>query len=832
MRVDDARTRALLITFAACACLSGFGRPAAAAEVWPSFRGPGASGLSEVEAPLRWDVVSGENVAWRTPVPGLGHSSPAVWGPRLFITTAVRQAGEAELKVGLYGDIAPVQDDSPHAWRVYALDRATGKVLWERTVREGVPKVKRHLKSSHASPSPAADERHLVAFFGSEGLYSYDHDGKLLWEKDLGVLDSGFFAVPQAQWGFGSSPVIHGGLVIVQCDVQRGSFLAAFAVEDGSERWRTPRDDVPSWSTPTVVPTPGGAQVVVNGFRHIGGYDLLSGKPIWWMRGGGDIPVPTPVAAHGLVFITNAHGGKSPVYAVKAGASGDITLPADATASEHVAWSVPTGGNYMQTPIVAGDELYSMKDNGVLTCWDARTGEVHYRERVGSRTSGFTASPVAAAGRLYFASEVGEVHVVKAGKSFEVLATNDLGEPCMATPALAAGTIYFRTRSHVTAVTAVERRPTAAERFRFRHSFVDRDLPGVEYGQTSLADIDRDGDLDFVTGRRGGEVFWFEFRGAEGWRRHVIGGDQPSDVGGAAFDIDRDGWIDHAAGGVWYRSPQSPHDGEFTRHVFDAELRAVHDLVPADLDGDGRLDAVTMSDRNDLRWYRIPADPTQPWERRTVGPAVHAGVAAGDLDGDGDLDLVRSDRWFENADGKGERWTERPGIPFGRLTGPFPLATRCVVVDLDRDGDRDLVMTENEVRGGRIGWIENLDGKGGGWKLRELAAGDAAVRGAYHSLQVADFDLDGDSDIFTCEMEHIAGDRQPRWFIWENADGRGQDLRERVVLDAGLGGHEIVAGDVDGDGDIDLCGKLWRPRQDNANGGRNHADFLENLARE
>ena len=363
----------------------------------------------------------------------------------------------------------------------------------------------------------------------------------------------------------------------------------------------------------------------------------------------------------------------------------------------------------------------------------------------------------------------------------------------------------------------------------FKHHYIDRDLPGDSYGQTSLADVDRDGDLDFITGGRDAErsVFWFERKSAGEWVRHVLGTDHPSDVGGAAADVDRDGWVDHVSGGVWYRNTGKPRDEPFERVVFDPRLAAVHDLVIADVDGDGRTDVVTMSDKNNLRWYRIPDDPRQPWQRNDIGPGVHAGAAVGDIDGDGDNDVARSNRWFENVDGKGTKWAEHP-VPFANPRPPFPLSTRCVVADIDRDGKNDLVMTENEIRAGRIAWLRNVNGKGTLWELNVLPASDPAPRGAYHSLALADFDNDGDADVFTVEMEHIAGARQPRWFVWENTDGKGKFV-ERVILDNGLGGHEAVAADVDGDGDVDIASKLWRPRRDNANGGRNHADFLENL---
>lgn len=418
---------------------------------WPQFRGPQASGVAAGFATAtKWNVPKGQGIQWRTAIPGMAHSSPVISGDRIYLTTAVRKAeGDAELIVGLYGSIAPVEDEGAHDFEVLCVDRRSGEILWSQTAWQGVPAIPRHPKGSHAASTPATDGEHVVAFFGSEGLYAYDKDGKLLWKKSFGVLDSGFFMVPKAQWGFGSSPVIHEGRVYVQCDVQKDSFVAALDVKTGEEIWRTAREEVPTWSTPTVHVAGGRRLLLLNGYKRMAGYELDTGKEVWHLSGGGDIPVPTPVVAHGLVFITNAHGRIAPILAISTAAEGELAI--DAKECAHMAWSETRRGNYMQTPLVYGDKLYLCADAGVLTCIDARSGEQHYRQRIEGGV-GFTASGVAADGKLYFTSEEGDVYVVKAGKEYEELSVNPLGEICMATPAIVEGSLYFRTRGHLVAI--------------------------------------------------------------------------------------------------------------------------------------------------------------------------------------------------------------------------------------------------------------------------------------------------------------------------------------------------------------------------------------------
>jgi outer membrane protein assembly factor BamB len=419
-----------------------------AAQDWPQFRGPHARGVAEGHALAeRFDVEKEENVRWSVPVAGLSHSAPIVSGGRLFVTSAVRKAGEAELKVGLYGDPSAVEPEGEHEYVVLALDAKSDAELWKRVVWSGTPKHARHPKSSHAASTPATDGKHLVAHFGSEGLYCLDVDGKELWKRDLGDHDAGPYNMTGVQWGYAASPVIHDGKVLVQCDALSQGFVAALDVATGAELWRTKREDVSTWSTPTVDVREGRAQVICNGYKHIGGYELATGKELWKLVGGGDAPVPAPVVISDMVLITNAHGRDNPIYAISAEAEGLI-----APDHEAMLWCHMSLGNYMQTPLVYGEELYLLSDAGILSCLDLATGETRYRERLGEGRTGFTASMVAGDGKLYATSEEGTVYAIAPGTSFEVLGTSELGETCMATPAISAGTIYWRTRSHLIAV--------------------------------------------------------------------------------------------------------------------------------------------------------------------------------------------------------------------------------------------------------------------------------------------------------------------------------------------------------------------------------------------
>lgn len=420
---------------------------------WPSFRGPEAAGVADgQQLPDEWNPGTGANIIWRTPIAGLAHSSPIVWNDLVFVTSAISSKANATFKPGLYGDGDASDDRSTHRWVLSAIDKRTGKVRWERTAAEGEPLNKRHIKSTYASASPATDGRVVVAWFGSQGLYAYDFDGTLRWQVDLGRVDMGAYDIPSYEWGPASSPIIWNGMVIVQCDTQADSFLLALNAETGETLWQTSRDELPSWGTPTIVTTAAGPELITNASNFVRGYDPKTGQELWKLGGSSKITAPTPIFSNGLHIVASGRAPERPVFAVKPGARGDLTLPKGEDHSAQVAWSKAGRGSYMPTPLAYRGILYVLANNGVLDAYDIETGKDIYRQRLPLVGSGYSASPVAADGKIYLANEDGEMLVVTAGPSFKVIATSSMGEPLMATPALSEGVMYVRALSSLFAI--------------------------------------------------------------------------------------------------------------------------------------------------------------------------------------------------------------------------------------------------------------------------------------------------------------------------------------------------------------------------------------------
>jgi outer membrane protein assembly factor BamB len=420
---------------------------------WPSFRGTDAIGIADGQnLPDTWDVKAGTNILWRTPIPGLAHSSPIVWGDRVFVTSAISQSPNATFKPGLYGDGDASEDRSPHRWMVYAIDRRSGKMVWERTAAEGVPLNKRHIKSTYASASPATDGRIVVAWFGSQGVHAYDVDGTFRWKVDLGRVDMGAYDIPTFEWGPASSPIIWNNLVIVQCDTQADSFLLALDALTGQTVWKTDRDELPSWGTPTVIETPAGPELVTNASNFVRGYDPRTGKELWRLGRSSKITAPTPIAADGLMVIASGRAPERPVFAVRPGARGDITPSGSDTASAGLAWSRTGRGSYMPTPLAYQGLLYVLGNAGLFDAYRIETGDEVYRQRLTHPGSGFSASPVAADGKIYLANEDGDMLVIAAGADFKTIATNTMGEFLMATPALSEGVMYVKSASTLWAI--------------------------------------------------------------------------------------------------------------------------------------------------------------------------------------------------------------------------------------------------------------------------------------------------------------------------------------------------------------------------------------------
>jgi outer membrane protein assembly factor BamB len=428
---------------------------------WPQFRGRSGAGVMNTNVSTEWDAESGKNIDWKVRIPGIGHSSPIIWNGHIYLTTAVNSvADEPELSIGWVGGTGEAAiDDGEWSWQLLCLDQKSGEVLWKRTARQGIPIIKRHIKATHANCTPATDGKYLVAFFGSEGLFCYDMQGKLIWEKDFGRLHSGPYDAEELEWGFAASPVIHDGKVIVQCDCLNTAFIAVLDLATGEEIRRIERDEVATWSTPAIVQSNGTTQIVCNGFRQMSGYDLATGERLWWLAGGGDVPVPTPLFAHGIILLTNAHG-RTAVYAIDPNSRGDLSPRSEddkdvskeaSKDTSKLVWFHRRDGSYMPTPIVVGDSLYTCNDNGRLAVRKVKDGQSVYRERVGGGAN-FTASAVATPTHIYLSDEVGRTYVIRPGDQLETVAENDLGEPILATPAIGKDQLIVRTLRHLISI--------------------------------------------------------------------------------------------------------------------------------------------------------------------------------------------------------------------------------------------------------------------------------------------------------------------------------------------------------------------------------------------
>ena len=405
---------------------------------WPQWRGPDGSGISnEKNLPATWTPTT--NIKWKAALPGRGHSSPIVWGNRIFVTTAVEgdavpgakavkhMAGDKEF---LHPD--SIGADHKHTFKVLALNRDSGKILWEATAWEGTPYDNRHRKSSYAASTPATDGKLVYAFFGTEGLYAYDFNGKLAWKAELGKLGT-------VGMGTGTSPILFENVVIVQCDEENGeaSFIVALDKKTGKEVWRTPRKVQVSWSTPLLVKTSTRSELITSGTETVVSYDPATGKELWRHKGVESNAIPSPVANSEMVYLVAGFPAKI-AMAIKLGGSGDLT------GTPNVPWKYAKGTAYVPSPILYGDYLYLTTDRGILTCIDAKTGEVKYEGGRIPIPATFTASPVAFEGKILMTSEDGDTFIVKAGPKHEILGTNSVGEPVYASPAIADGRIFIR----------------------------------------------------------------------------------------------------------------------------------------------------------------------------------------------------------------------------------------------------------------------------------------------------------------------------------------------------------------------------------------------------
>ncbi|MHC5039085.1 MAG: outer membrane protein assembly factor BamB family protein [Planctomycetota bacterium] len=435
----------LRTAFCACILCGSLCALSFAGENWPCFRGSTGGVAEDKAVPESWSA--SENVLWKVDIPGKGWSSPIVWGDKIFLTTAVAEGDVQAPRKGLYlGGDREKASEKVHRWMVYCLDWNDGKILWKKTAHEGKPAEPVHIKNTYASETPVTDGERLFCYFGNVGVFCFDMNGEERWKKMFDPVKT------RSNWGTASSPVFHEGRVYVVNDNEEESFLVGLDAETGKEIFRVDRDEKSNWATPFIWKNAKRTEVVTCGRKKVRAYDL-DGKILWELGPMSSIVIPTPVANDDLLFVTSGFVVDRkcrPIYAVRPGATGDISPVEEEDPSPFLAWHHRFGGPYNPSAIVYKDYFYVLYDLGKLACYNAKTGEMVYSPvRLARDARAFTASPWASHGKIYCLSEDGDTFVVKAGKTFTLLGRNALGEMCMATPAALRGSILLRTLTKI-----------------------------------------------------------------------------------------------------------------------------------------------------------------------------------------------------------------------------------------------------------------------------------------------------------------------------------------------------------------------------------------------
>ena len=412
---------------------------------WPQFRGPDAGAIADDPAlPDTWSET--QNIAWKTAIPGLGWSSPIVWDDHIFLTSAISDGKEPPPAPGLYDEHDHVKASAAQHWMVYDIEFKTGKIRWQRELKNGEPPLLRHVKNSYASETAVTDGELVYVYFGSLGLVTaLDFKGNVVWRKDLGAFNT------QVELGTGASPALYKDRLIIVQDNTTKSKIIAFDKRSGKELWNVDRDETGNWSTPLVWENEVRTEIVTTGTRRVRSYGL-DGKLLWELRGMSELTIPSPFSSNGLVYISSGYPGGAlrPVYAIRPGAAGDISLKSGETSNEYVVWHQPFLGTYNTSALVYRNYYYTLLDRGFLLCHDARTGQqVYGRQRLSVDGSGFTASPWAYNGKIFAMSEDGDTFVVQAGPEYRVLGKNSLDQMPLATPAVLRGSLIMRTQSNL-----------------------------------------------------------------------------------------------------------------------------------------------------------------------------------------------------------------------------------------------------------------------------------------------------------------------------------------------------------------------------------------------